>query len=48
VDLGITDSKTRHNLAIVYEDLGQPEIAQQVWNDILITRPDYEPAFVSL
>jgi len=48
VDLGITDYKTRHNLAIVYEDLGQPEIAQQIWNDILIAHPDYEPAFVSL
>jgi len=44
VDLGITDYKTRHNLAIVYEDLGQPDIAQQVWNDILLTHPHYEPA----
>jgi len=44
MDLGIADYKARHNLAIVYEDWGKPDIARQVWEDILQTRPDYQPA----
>ncbi|WP_437193296.1 glycosyltransferase [Planctomicrobium sp. SH527] len=44
VDLGIRDYKARHNLAIVYEDMGRHEIAHQVWNDIAMKAADYEPA----
>ncbi|MCA9090879.1 MAG: glycosyltransferase [Planctomycetaceae bacterium] len=44
IDSGLADHKTRHNLAIVYEDLGLPEQAKQHWKEILKTRPNYAPA----
>ena len=44
MDAGLTDHKARHNLAIVYEDLDEHELARQVWTDILHVRPNYEPA----
>ena len=44
IDSGLVDHKTRHNLAIVYEDLGMPNQAEQQWREILKTRPNYAPA----
>jgi len=48
IDVGITDHKARHNLAIVYEDLQDHPQAQHVWQDLLILHPDYEPAKAAL
>jgi len=48
VDRGIGDYKARHNLAIVYEDLGQPTRARQVWTDLLHSRPNYAPALLGV
>ncbi|MES2792484.1 MAG: glycosyltransferase [Planctomycetota bacterium] len=44
IDAGLASHKARHNLAIVYEDMGQNEEAQQQWRTILQQRPDYAPA----
>ncbi|WP_437207257.1 tetratricopeptide repeat protein [Planctomicrobium sp. SH664] len=44
VDVGITDYKARHNLAVVYEDLGQLDEAEMQWQMILDQHPDYAPA----
>jgi tetratricopeptide (TPR) repeat protein len=43
-DVGILGYKARHNLAIVYEDLGQTDRALGQWKAILEERPDYVPA----
>jgi tetratricopeptide (TPR) repeat protein len=47
-DIGILGYKARHNLAIVYEDLGQKEKAETQWNCILKEHPDYAPALSAL
>ncbi|WP_437187875.1 glycosyltransferase [Planctomicrobium sp. SH668] len=44
VDQGLAGHKARHNLAIVYEDLGRFDQSLEQWNAILNDYPDYEPA----
>lgn len=48
MDTGITNHKARHNLAIVYEDLCEFDLARQVWTDILHSHPGYQPALRAL
>ena len=48
VDAGLTSFKARHNLALVYEDLGDWESAESQWQHILVELPDYVPAYVGL
>jgi O-antigen biosynthesis protein len=48
VDAGITGLKSRHNLALVYEDQGRTSKAQELWNTILEQHPDYSAAWCSL
>jgi glycosyltransferase involved in cell wall biosynthesis len=43
-DIGILGYKARHNLAIVYEDLGDFESGRMQWSRILEERPGYAPA----
>lgn len=44
IDLGLSGFKARHNLALVYEDLDQMELAESQWRTILIEQPSYLPA----
>lgn len=44
VDVGLAGHKARHNLALVYEDLGRSNDAEQEWCRILDELPDYRPA----
>ncbi|MFO1045208.1 MAG: glycosyltransferase [Planctomycetaceae bacterium] len=48
IDVGLSGYKTRHNLALVYEELGQSELAESQWRTILRDQPDYVPARVGL
>mgnify|MGYP001171398301 CR=1 FL=1 len=48
IDQGLSNHKARHNLAIVYEDLGQYDDAITQWQTILQHRPDYTPALQAL
>ena len=48
VDAGLAGYKARHNLALVYEDLGQTDLAKQEWRAILKERPGYLPAIAAL
>lgn len=45
VDTGIAGYKARHNLAIVYEEMGEDESALAQWQAIVAERPDYLPAW---
>lgn len=44
VDVGLSGFKARHNLALVYEDAGKFELAEQQWITILDEHSDYRPA----
>lgn len=44
VDAALTGYKARHNLAIVYEDRQQFDLAEQQWRLILKDYPEYPPA----
>lgn len=48
VDAGLASYKARHNLALVYEDLRQTDLAKQEWQAILETQPGYPPALAAL
>lgn len=44
VNEGINNHLTRHNLAMVYRDLGDREREEMQWRQILQERPRYQPA----
>lgn len=44
IDDGIGGYKARHNLALVYQDMGNLDRAAQQWQLILKERPEYRPA----
>lgn len=48
VDQGLAGFKTRHNLAIVYEQLGRNDEAERQWRTINEEKPDYSPAWRGL
>ena len=48
VDIGLTGFKARHNLALVYEDLGQIDLAEAEWRAILSEQPNYPSAQIGL
>lgn len=48
VDQGLSTFKARHNLALVYEDARQPDLAEREWRKILVDLPDYLPARLGL
>lgn len=48
IDRGITGYKARHNLAIVYEDMGFPHKAELQWRKVLDEMPGYLPAWRGL
>ena len=48
VDMGLTGFKSRHNLALVYEDQGRTKFAEREWTTILDERPTYYPAEIGL
>jgi len=48
VDLGLAGYKARHNLALVYEDQGKTDQAEQEWRKILEEQPEYVPAQIGL
>lgn len=48
IDAGLAGYKARHNLALVYEDLGRHDLAEAQWQAILAERPDYRPAQIGL
>jgi len=48
VDAELSGIKARHNLALVYEDLGEEQLARQEWQRILSTHPDYTPAIIGV
>ncbi|MDB5387171.1 MAG: glycosyl transferase family 2, partial [Planctomycetaceae bacterium] len=47
-DAGIHSYKARHNLAIVYEEMGEFELAERQWSLILQEVPSYRPAQIAL
>jgi len=48
VDQGISNFKARHNLAVVYEDAGRHQEAEQQWRIIIKQYPEYIPAWRGL
>ncbi len=48
VDIGLAGYKARHNLALVYEDLGEMDLALQEWRVILNDYPGYTPALTAI
>jgi len=48
VDQGVAGYKARHNLALVYGDLGALEEAQAQWRDLTRLAPDFLPAWREL
>ncbi|TWT43066.1 SPBc2 prophage-derived glycosyltransferase SunS [Thalassoglobus neptunius] len=48
VDIGIADFKARHNLAVIYEELGTLEQAQNEWWNLVEAHPDYESGWKGL
>lgn len=48
VDVGILGHKTRHNLALVYMQLGKLDLAMNQWHQITRERPSYRPAWRGL
>ena len=48
IDQGLAGYKARHNLALVYDDMGQFENVEAEWRRILDDHPDYIPAWRGL
>jgi tetratricopeptide (TPR) repeat protein len=48
VDQQLAGTKTRHNLAIVYDDMGLHEKSAEQWRTIVGEEPDYLPAWRGL
>ncbi len=48
INAGLRGYTTRHNLAVVYEELGVVRHARSHWEAALAERPDYEPAWRGL
>lgn len=48
VDPSIGGVKARHNLALVYEDLGKFDLAEMHWRLALEASPDFSPAYRAL
>jgi tetratricopeptide (TPR) repeat protein len=44
VDAGIGGYKARHNLAVVYLDMGRPDLAEAEWRAVLDEVPRFRPA----
>lgn len=47
-DIGTHSYKAQHNLALIYEDMGEYFHAENEWKAILRDVPDYQPAQVAL
>jgi len=48
LDAGINGYKARHNLAIVYDDLGELEKSAEQWRKVVGEQPDYRPGWRGL
>lgn len=48
VDRGITGFKARHNLAVVYWDMGRPDQAEALWRQVVQEVPKYRDAWRAL
>ena len=48
IDQGLTGYKARHNLALVYDDMGHLDSVEAEWRRILEDIPDYLPAWRGL
>ncbi|MBI3862380.1 MAG: glycosyltransferase [Planctomycetia bacterium] len=48
IDQGLAGFKTRHNLAIVYDDMGRLDKAEEQWRLIVSEVPNYRPAWRGL
>ncbi len=48
VDVGIVGFKTRHNLALVYEEMGRLDDAERQWQAVTEERPDYRAGWRGL
>ncbi|MFT3881793.1 MAG: glycosyltransferase [Gemmatales bacterium] len=48
VDVGLSSFKARHNLAVVYREMGRIPNAIQVWQQVLHEAPDFHPARLGL
>lgn len=48
VDQGLAGYKARHNLALVYEDMGNFQACAHTWQDVLAEMPDYRPGWRGL
>jgi GT2 family glycosyltransferase/tetratricopeptide (TPR) repeat protein/SAM-dependent methyltransferase len=48
IDRGIAGFKTRHNLAVVYADMGQCDAAEREWRAVLHEVPTFRPAWRGL
>ena len=48
IDVGLCGYKTRHNLAIVYDDMGKLELAEEQWRLIIKEIPTYATAWKCL
>lgn len=48
IDAGLAGYKTRHNLALVYEDLGNWDLAEEQWLRVIAEVPDYAAGWQGL
>ena len=48
VDVGLRGYKARHNLAVIYRDLGRVPDALALWNQVLVESPSFIPARLGL
>jgi tetratricopeptide (TPR) repeat protein len=48
IDPGITGHKARHNLALVYQELGRDDLAELHWRLVQEERPGFKPSAVAL
>jgi len=48
IDLSPTDPKLRYNLSLLYNQMNQTGLAEQVLIEVINLKPDYEPARLSL
>jgi len=48
IDEGISSYKARHNLGVVYEEMGKAQEAEQCWLQVVEERPDFLPAWLLL
>jgi tetratricopeptide (TPR) repeat protein len=48
IDQGLVSYKARHNLAIVYDDMGRQDKAEEQWRLIVKEVPDYRPGWIGL